>query len=311
MSTPAGAIFSMVQPIGTLASTTGNDFINKTLLLAGSATQKVASFKVTATNDIIKLKTVFLTGANFDAISNIRLTDSVGTVLTTASSITSTGATFANVDSAVGSSIPMDASRTFYVVADVNSSTDTTGVIVNVAETGSDIIGSNSIVIPIVGGNIPGASHDIARNTFKIIQTTAVSKSLTTNALEFRVFAFGQNQVTLSGITITTSLGAYSNSSATGVISIYTTNNELVGQTIVGTATGTTSTVVPLSNYNIISSGTDTNYVVKVTGFTLNASTNEAWTVALTSLTANTGVNVLDVVNYPKNLETLPLTSVK
>jgi len=50
---------------------------------------------------------------------------------------------------------------------------------------------------------------------------------------------------------------------------------------------------------------------VKVEGLTLNASTNEAWTVGLTGLTVNTGVNVLNAANYPLNTETFPLNSVK
>jgi len=204
--TVAGATFTVATAVGTLAATTGDSLVNKALLLAGATTQKIASFKVTATNDVIKLKDISLTGASLTALSNIRLTDSVGTVLGTASNVSASAATFANLDSTAGSSIAMDKSATYYVVADVNSSTDVSGVVANVTVAGSNITGSNGGVVPMAGANVVGASHDVAQNTFKVTQTTPTSKGIATNAMEFKVDAFGKNSVTLTGATFTTAL---------------------------------------------------------------------------------------------------------
>ncbi len=305
-----GALFTVASPIGALAATTGDDLVNKTLLLSGDTAQKITGFKVTASNDVIRLRNITLTGTGLDALSNIRLTDSVGTVLGTASNVTNTGAKFANLDTAAGSSIAMDKSATYFVVADVNSTTDAIGVQANVVITSlgnTDIVGSNGSAVLLAGVTATGALHDVAQNTFKVAQTTPTSKSLSTNALEFTVHAYGKNEVTLSGVTLDTVLGAYSASSATGVISVYTKDNQLVGSKVVGTATGTTSTTVTFDNYNVIGTGKNTTYVVKVEGFTLNASTNEAWTVKLTQLEVGT----LKAADYVKNAETFPLTSVK
>lgn len=310
--TVAGAVFSIATAVGTLAATTGDNLVNKTLLLAGSSTQKVASFKVTATNDAIKLKTIVLTGANLNALSNIRLTDSVGTVLGTASSVTATGAVFANLDNVTGSAVAQDKSVTYYVVADVNSSTDQTGVVVNVVLTDSvnvsQITGSNGGVISLAGAIVAGASHDVAQNTFKVTQTTPASKALATNAMEFTVNAFGKNQVTLTGASFKTTIGAYATGGyATAKISVYTKNtNQLVGE-VTGLNNNTSAVVVPFNSYGIVSAGSSSTYVVKVEGLTLNPSTNEAWTVSLTSLIADS----LDAANYPLNTETFPLNSVK
>lgn len=67
----------------------------------------------------------------------------------------------------------------------------------------------NSVTVAMTGSNVLGASHDIATNTLKVIQTTPITKALPTNAMEFTVYAFGQNQVTLSGASFKTMIGAY------------------------------------------------------------------------------------------------------
>jgi hypothetical protein len=304
-----GASFTIAQAIGALASTTGDNLVNKSLLLAGATNQKIASFKLTASNDTIKLKTLVLTGANLSSLSNIRLQD-VNGAFVSASNVSNTTASFANVDTATSfaNSTAIDKSSIYYVVADVNSSTDSTGVVANVVVSGSDITSSNGTVVLMTGSDVAGASHDIAQNTFKLTQTTPTSKSIATNAMEFRVDAFGKNNVTLTSLNITTALGAYANFGFSGAqVNIYTKNNDLVGQSAVGTVNGP----ITLSTFNSIDAGSSATFVVKITGLTLNASTNEAWTVNLNGLNINTGANTLDAAAYPKNTETFPLTSVK
>ncbi len=205
----------------------------------------------------------------------------------------------------------MDKSATYYVVADVNSSTNASNVYANVVLAGTgntDIVGSNGGAVAMTGTGVVGNAHDVSENTFKVTQTTPTSKSLATNAMEFTVNAFGKNQVTLSGATFKTTIGAYATGGyAAATISVYTkSTNQLVGQ-VTGLNNNTSDIVIPLNTYGIVSAGSSATYVVKVEGLTLNPSTNEAWTVTLNSLTAGT----LDAKNYPLNTETFPLNSVK
>jgi hypothetical protein len=298
-----GAVFTVATPVGTLAATTGDTLVNKTLLLAGSSTQKVASFKVTASNDVIKLKDLVLTGANLNALSNIRLTDSVGTVLGTASDVTATGAMFANLDSAAGSSIAMDKSATYYVVADVNSSTNVTGVVVNVVATGvtggSSITGTNGATVLITAATVVGASHDVSENTFKVTLGTPTSKNIATAAMEFTVNAFGKNSVTLSGATFNNVLSGYTG----GTLTVVRKSDNAT----VATGIGTNGSVTFVAGTSI-DAGTSATYIVKMVGAVVDAATTTPdWSVSLTSLTAGT----LDAANYPKNTDTFPLTTNK
>lgn len=298
--TVAGATFNIAAAVGTLAATTGDYVVNKSLLLAGATTQKITSFKVTASNDNIKIKTIVLTGANLDSISNIRLTDANMTVLGTASSVTTTAATFANLDNATASQIAIDKSATYYVVADINSSTNQSGVSASVAYTGSQITSSNGSVIAMVGTDVIGAAHDVAENTFKVAQVAPVSKDIATDAMRFKVDAFGKNSVTLSGATFANLLSGYTGSYVLTVV-------RASDNAVLGTVSAETG-LVSFTDNNVIDAGTSATFIVKVVGAVIDgASNSQGWTVSLTSLEVGT----LDAASYPKNLETLPLTSNK
>ena len=261
--------------------------------------QKVASFKVTATNDVIKLKDITLTGANLTALSNILLTDSVGTVIGTASDVTANGAKFANLDSSSASSIAMDKSATFYVVADVNSSTDQSGVVVNVVTAGSNITGSNGALVAMAGVTVVGPSHDVAQNTFKVALVTPTSKNIATDAMRFTVYAYGKNTVTLSGATFANVLSGYTG----GTLTIVRASDNAT----VATGVGTTGAVT-FNAGTTVDANTSSTYIVKLVGAVGNGTaTTPDWSVQLTSLQVGT----LDAANYPKNAETFPLTSVK
>jgi len=66
-----------------------------------------------------------------------------------------------------------------------------------------------------------------------------------------------------------------------------------------------------MSLFNTIDKNTSTTYQVRVSGLTLNPSTNEAFTVKLTELTTTANPNVLSATSYARNTETLPLISTK
>lgn len=295
----AGATFNIATAVGVLAATTGDTLVNTGLLLAGSSTQKITSFKVTASNDVIKLKDIVLSGIGMNALSNIRLTDSVGTVLGTASSVTNSGASFANLDNAAGSSIAIDKSSTFYVVADVNSSTDLLGVTINVLVAGSAITGSNGGLVNMTGTGVLGAGQDVAQNTFKVTLGTPTSKNIATDAMEFTVNAFGKNNVTLTSATFNNILSGYTG----GTLTIVRKSDNAT----VGTGTGT-SGVVTFNAGTSVDANTSATYIVKMVGAVIaSGTTTSDWSVSLTNLV----VGSLDAANYPKNTDTFPLTTNK
>ncbi len=267
----AGVTFTVASPIGRLAAANGSNFINRSLLAAGSKDQKITSFQVTAENDSIKIKDIVLNGTNLSALSNIRLVDAnmapigtataittssatsevttitlagtatatgtitgtgnTGTVYTatigsgststsaattlaaaitggtavasgsvvtvtavagvvpdltlvnnlTASGLTSTvsivqgtalvqATSFANLNSVAGSSIAKNIPVTYYVIADVNATTNINGVQANVVLAGSDITGSNGLVVAMAGTLVTGSIHDVTENSLKVTQ---------------------------------------------------------------------------------------------------------------------------------------------
>lgn len=153
----------------------------------------------------------------------------------------------------------------------------------------------------MTGSNVPGASHDIATNTFKVTQMIPTSKNITTDAMEFMVTAFGQNLITLSGATFNNILSGYTGSTTLTIV-------RKSDNATVGTATGSTG-VVSFTANNTVDAGTSATYIVKIVGAVMDGSFpgTPDWSVSLTSLTAGT----LDATHYPKNTDTFPLTSVK
>ncbi|MDD2487567.1 MAG: S-layer homology domain-containing protein [Candidatus Gracilibacteria bacterium] len=306
----AGATFNIATAVGTIAAATGNNLVNRSLLMANSKDQKIVSFQVTSQNDTIKLKDIAVTGTNLDSLSNIRLADVNMNVIAQASNVTATAANFVNLDTASGSSILDRNSATYFVIADANSNTDIANVSANITVAGSNLSSSNGSIVPMVGVNVLGAAHDVAQNTFKVTQTTPTSKSLEDGAIQFKVDAFGLNSVALTSVNVNASLGAYNPAGlAAATISLYTSDNQLVGQTV-GVVNGA-NTIALTAPFNTINKDSSVTYVVKIVGLTLNASTNAAWTVSVTGLSVNTGAATLNAADYPKNTETLPLTSTK
>ena len=197
----------------------------------------------------------------------------------------------------------MDKSATYYVVANVNSTTNVIGVSVDVTSTGSTITGSNGGIISMTGDTVAGAAHDVSENTFKVTLGTPTSKNIATDAMEFTVTAFGKNSVTLTGATFTGTLTGYTG----GTLTIVRKSDNAT----VATGVGTSGAVTFVAG-TAVDAGTSATYIVKMVGTVGDGtSQNPDWSVSLNSLTVETGVNTLDAANYPKNTDTFPLISVK
>lgn len=298
--TVAGATFNIDQAAGTLAAATGDaEVVNKTLLEAGTFNKRIASFKVTASNDTVKLKTITLSGTGFSALSNIQLQTSAGVVLGTVASLTDTGAVFENLDTASGASIAMDKSAVFFVVANVNSNTNFSGVQINVVTSGSKITGTNGAEVAMIGVTATGASHDVNENTFKITQATPTSKEIASDALRFKVTASGKNSVTLSGANFTNQLTGYTGSFMLEVI-------RSSDQSVLGSATGSTGIITFTAN-NTIDAGSTVEFQVRIrNAIKESTSQQSSWQMTLGNLYTTSG---LDAANYPKNTDTFPLRS--
>lgn len=251
-------MFTIGTAAGTLAISNDNPLAQ--LLLSPSLTKQIGAFKVTATNDGIRLYDVNVTGTNLDKLSNFRLTSSTGTVIATATTTTSTAVTFTQIANAPV--IAKDTSASYYIVADVNS--NTTGTVALTITTGStNIKGSNGTTIAIGGANVTSNTHMILENTATLAMSANAGKLLTTSALRFTVTAAGKNSVELTGLNFNNLFAGYTTTS--GQIVVYKTSiaaGNIAGSTSVGTVTGP----VTLSANNVVDAGSTVEYVVALEG---------------------------------------------
>jgi hypothetical protein len=292
------------QDIVTVAWTLAwsSTFVPRQLLLAGSRDQKLVSFKVTAANDNLLLKNLTLSGVNINTLSNIRITDSNMVVAWLASNVTSNSIYFTNPSL---TPIIMDTSATYYIIADINSSTDQSWISLTVNVAWSNLVGSNSTIVPMTGTDVTSFSHDISQNTFRIASAVNSSKALWTSAMRFTVISSGLNKVTLNNITFANTLTGYTTGS--GQIKIY--RNDLLTLVWASPLSNVTWTVSLTAN-NVVDAGTMANFIVIVDN-TFPSGPTQDWSISMNSMNINTWVMVLDAASYPNNVESLPLTSVK
>ncbi len=300
-SSVAGPLFTVAKAVGTLAVT---DVAPKaTLFLAGQTGAIVSAVKVTATNDNIKLTDLAATGANLANLTNFRLLDANKAEVATASSASGTAVVFTNI--AKNNVIAQDKSATFYVVADVNSSTDVTGVVLTVTTASSNITATNGEEIAMTGSSVTSASHAIAQNKAVVSKASNSSKLLTTSALRLSVYADGKDQITLSGLTLNSSVSGYTGSLVVKVYKDSVDSSNLAG-------TGTTgATTISLTANNTVSVGNTATYIVVVEGAIVDSSSSsQDWSVSVSDVSFNTWVATLNAADY-KNVASFPMTETK
>ncbi len=292
---PAGATFTIGTAAGALS--TSNDNPLSTLLLSPSLAQKVAAFKLSASNDGIRLYDVTLTGSNLDSLSNFKLTAANGDVLATATTTTSTGVVFEAISNAPV--LAKDTSATYYVVADVNSSTNTSAIYL--AVTAANIKGSNGTTIAATGGPVISRTHATAENVVTLAMAANPSKSLTTSALRFTATAAGKTSVTLTGLTFNNVFAGY-----TGTQTLIVYKDSIATANIAGTGAAAGG-VIALSANNVIDAGSTANYLVVVDGALVDSTAYTTdWSVSLT----NVYFGGLLGATY-NNVGALPFTSTK
>ena len=301
---PAGAVFTLANAIGTLAASSNNPL--SSLFLSPSADQKLVAFKLTASNDSIRLYDLTVTGTNLGALSNYRLVSEDDTVLATATTATTTGLKFENIANAPV--IAKDTSANYYIMADVNNNTAVNDVALTVDYTGTNIKGSAGTTVQVVGSNVVSRTHATAENVITLAKAENPNKALTTSALRFTVTAAGKDSVLLTGVTINAALAGYTTSSAK--IQVYKTSvtpSNLAGE--LNYAAGDKTIVMTGMNSvnSTIDAGQSVEYIVVVDSALVDSTaTSQDWNVTLKGVQ----FGGFDAINY-NNLGDLPFTEVK
>lgn len=209
---PAGAVLTIGTAEATLA--TSNEAPKATLLLSPSVDNSIAAFKLTATNDSVRLYDLKVTLPDADAanLSNFRVANASGTIATATSIASAAGTTtvlFSNISNAP--SIARDTSATYYVLANVNSNISAGDVTATIVKVGTNVKSSNGTVVPVDGaGNLVANTHAIAENTMVVAKAaTNPSKAIASSALRFTVTASGKDSISLTAITTAVSQFGY------------------------------------------------------------------------------------------------------
>jgi hypothetical protein len=301
---PAGAVFTIQAAQGTLAASNSNPLAQ--LLLSPSSAQQLVAFKLTAANDGVRLYDVAGNGTGLSALSNFRLTDTSGNVIATATTTTSTGVVFSQISNAPV--VAQNTSASYYIIADVNTSTNTGPVSLAVLKAGTDIKGSNGNTLAVTGSNVAGNNHAISENIATLAMLANPSKALTTSALRFSVTAAGKDSVLLTGLRFTNALAGY-----TGTILVTVYKTSIAGTNVAGQAAltnGVAQTIVMTGNGGLNSSidaGSTVNYIVAIEGALVDpVSNSQDWSVTLN----DAFFGGIGAASYT-NLGALPFTSTK
>jgi len=296
-SVPTSALFTVAQAVGTLSSSDANP--KASLLLAGDKDQKVLAFRVKATNDSVRLRDLSFTGTNLDSLSNFRVVSSSNEVVASATTNGSGSVTFTNINTT--DSVAMDQTKTYYLVADVNTNVNAVSVTVNLEQAASNIRATNGSTLVMQGVDVAGNTHLVNENKAVVAKATNSSKNLTTSALRFTVTASGKDSVTLNSATFANTFGGYN--TASGSIVVY--KDSVSTANILGTASSVTGNVTFTANQTVDAGSTNT-YIVVITDVVANGTTTSDWSVSLSNLVVD-GVNA----NVYTNMGEFPITETK
>ncbi len=231
--------------------------------MSPSVDKLIGAFKLSATNDGVRLYDVTVTGTGLDNLNNIRLTSNTGFVIANATTSTSTGVTFTSINNAPV--VAKDTTVSYYIVANVNSNTSAGPIALTVTTGGTNIKGSNGNTIAVAGVNVTTNNHAIAENTAVLAMTSNLSKSLTTSALRFSVTAAGKTNIQLTGLTMTNSLAGYT---GTMLVTVYKTSiaaGNMAAQKALANGSSSTLTMTGNSSLNsVIDAGSTVEYIVVV-----------------------------------------------
>jgi len=298
---PNSAQFTVAQAVGTLSSSDNNP--KRSLLLAGDRDQKVLAFRVRAQNDNVRLRDLTFTGTNLSYLSNFRVVTENGSEVASATTTTSTGVTFTNINTT--DIINMDQTKTYYLVADINTNVVGESFEITLVAANSNIRSSNGTNVVITGATtVVSNNHLVNEDKAVVAKSTNSSKNLTTSALRFSVTASGKDSVTLTGATFSNLFSGYNTGSWRLVVykDSISSNNKL-GETTAGTVTGN----VTFTANNTVDNGSTNNYIVVIEDIVVDPSANsQDWSLSLSNVMfGGISANVYD------NLGDFPITEVR
>ena len=305
-SYPTAATLTVASAIGTLSTSDANP--KASLLLAGDRDQKVLSFRVKASNDAVKLRELSFTGTNLNNLSNFRVVNSSNEVVATSTTNDNTTLTFTNIDTV--DSVAMDATKSYFLVADVN--TNVSGLIFNVTLNGatSKVKSTNGTITAMNALTVASNSHRIEENKAVVAKATNASKDLSTSALRFTVTASGKDAVTLNGVSFDNAISGYSNVTTLTVYKDTVSASNIVGTGAI-TSTGSMASPVTFSGSNrTVDAGSTNTYIVVINGIIDSAANTPSWTVRLANLVVEGGTTDVDANMYT-NMGEFPITETK
>jgi len=302
---PIAANLTIATANGILSTSDSNP--KASLLLAWDRDQKLLAFRVKAENDVVKLRDVIFTGANLNNLTNFRILTPTNEYIA-ATSVTSTGVKFETLEPT--SSIAQDSTATFYVVADVNTNTNATGVILGLELANSKIKSSNWTNISMSWVNVSSNIHAISENTALVAKATNSSKAITTSALRFTVTSRGKDKVTLSWATFANVFWGYTTTWAT--IKVYK-DSVSAGNLVWSGTTWTVSWLVSLTGNSTVDAWSTNTYIVVIEGIVGNSTNTMDWTVSMSDLQMIVNSTTSTVVNTStyNNMWDMPITETK
>jgi hypothetical protein len=134
--------------IGTVLASDNNP--KSSLFLAGSQNNEIFAFRIQAKNDNIRLNDLTFSGAKLDNLSNFRLKTPSGTYVS-ASTASNTEVKFSDIN--LNETVKADNTATFYIVADANNNTNSTGVVIGFSPVtdGNRLRGTNGGLLSLTG----------------------------------------------------------------------------------------------------------------------------------------------------------------
>lgn len=248
--------------------------VKSSVLLAWSKDVKLISFKVLAEIDSIKIYDLQFTWINLNALSNFRLLTS-SNVQISATSSSNDSVQFSKLTNI--ETIPMNTSRIYYLIADVNNYVDNVEVGVSLIVSGCSISSSSWKIYPMSWSSVFWPTHSIWENKTWIVKAANPSKDLATSALVFSVSAMGKDQIVLSWANFNNEIVWYI---WADTLTVY--RNSISNSNIVWV--GPVSWTITFTSNNTIDSWSTQHFIVVVNWSIDSNAKNVTWTIRLNNI---------------------------
>lgn len=245
--------------------------VKSSIILAWSKDVKLVAFKITAEIDNIKISDLNFTWINLNVLSNFRLLTS-SNIQIPASYSSTNSVLFKKLTTM--EVIPMNTSKIYYLIADVNNYIDNTKVWVTLNVNGSSISWSSWRIFSMSWNSVVWPTHTIWESKTWIVKLDNPSKDLATSALIFSVSAFGKDQIVLSWASFNNEIVWYTWATTLTVYKNSVSNSNIVG-------TWWITWTVKFTSNNTVDSWSTQKFIVVVNWTIDSNAKNTTWTIRL------------------------------